>query len=109
MDERSARIAEIVNRIRLEALVGKDWQADSVASQYPDLQPELAEELHELRVVLDSLKRIRFSAAARDAGSPLPAPGDQLGAYRIVRQIACGGMGVVYEAQHVEGGPAVAL
>lgn len=109
MSERSARIAEIVNRIRLEALVGKDWQADSVATQYPDLHPELAQELQKLQVVLGSIKRIRFSEAARDAGSPLPVPGDRLGDYRIVRQIACGGMGVVYEAQHIDGGAAMAL
>jgi eukaryotic-like serine/threonine-protein kinase len=39
----------------------------------------------------------------------LPKPGQQFGGYRIVRQLGCGGMGAVYDAEHLESGRRVAL
>jgi eukaryotic-like serine/threonine-protein kinase len=42
-------------------------------------------------------------------GDPSPQPGRQFGDYRIVRLLARGGMGRVYEAEHVTTGRLVAL
>src|SRR5262245_33634787 len=46
-------------------------------------------------------------------GTPLEStrlpPGQVFGAYRIVRLLGCGGMGDVYEAEHIEQGRRVAL
>lgn len=39
----------------------------------------------------------------------MPKPGDAFGGYRIVRQLGHGGMGAVFEAEHVESGRRVAL
>lgn len=39
----------------------------------------------------------------------LPQPGQQFGGYRIVRELGRGGMGAVYEAEHLESGRRVAL
>jgi len=39
----------------------------------------------------------------------LPVPGEQFGGYRIVRELGRGGMGAVFEAEHLESGRRVAL
>src|SRR5262249_25508450 len=79
--------------------------------EYIDRCPDLAEEIRELFPALVEVERVKEDPPARP-GAAEPAalpPLGQLGAYRIVREVGGGGMGVVYEAEQVSLGGRVAL
>jgi serine/threonine protein kinase/Flp pilus assembly protein TadD len=83
-------------------------------SEYTDKYPELADEIRELFPALVAIEQ--FGGGADEATEPRsarpettkPIP-ERLGDYRIVREIARGGMGVVYEAVQESLGRHVAL
>jgi WD40 repeat protein/serine/threonine protein kinase/predicted Zn-dependent protease len=81
--------------------------------EYADRHPELAAEI---RAVFPAMALMENIALADDSlegepgrGGPSPAPLQQLGDYRILREVGRGGMGVVYEAEQVSLGRHVAL
>jgi WD40 repeat protein/serine/threonine protein kinase len=79
--------------------------------EYIDRYPKLAEDIRELfpaMVEMEQVKEERESLSEPAAVSPLP-PLERLGDYRIIREVARGGMGVVYEAEQVSLGRHVAL
>jgi serine/threonine protein kinase/WD40 repeat protein len=85
---------------------------------YIDKNPELAGEIREVFPAMAMMENIAISDdsasdEATDATSAVAPSGthvpEQLGDYRIIREIGHGGMGVVYEAEQVSLGRHVAL
>src|SRR3954451_19523297 len=80
--------------------------------EYIDRCPDLADEIRELFPALVEVERVKDDQPARPGGAEvaaaLPAL-DQVGDYRVLREIGRGGMGVVYEAEQVSLGRRVAL
>ena len=79
--------------------------------EYLDRYPHLAEDIRELFPAMAEIEQVKHDhqeAAAPTAGPPAPAL-QQLGDFRIIREVAKGGMGIVYEAEQVSLGRQVAL
>src|SRR5947207_1435412 len=81
--------------------------------EYIDRHPELAAEIKEVFPAMAMMENIAVAdeSLAKPAACGLAAtpPLQQLGDYRIIREIGHGGMGVVYEAEQVSLGRHVAL
>ncbi len=82
--------------------------------EYLDKHPALAEEIREIFPAMAMMENIALSAesdlaAAQADKKDKALPLQQLGDYRIIREIGRGGMGVVYEAEQVSLGRHVAL
>lgn len=70
--------------------------------------PELAEEIRELFPTIQAMERLNVKRAmdAESVGGSIPS---QLGDYRVIAEIARGGMGIVYEAEQISLGRKVAV
>jgi serine/threonine protein kinase/WD40 repeat protein len=83
--------------------------------EYIENHPELAADIREVFPAMAMMEKIALAdeSLEADATGDLPArrlpPLEQLGDYRIVREVGRGGMGVVYEAEQVSLGRHVAL
>ncbi len=83
--------------------------------EYIENHPELAGEIREVFPAMAMMENIALADESLEADrtGDLPArrlpPLEQLGDYRIVREVGRGGMGVVYEAEQVSLGRHVAL
>ena len=80
--------------------------------EYIDRCPELADEIRELFPALVEVEQAEEDQPQRPGAAEtavaLP-PLEQVGDYRVVREIGRGGMGIVYEAEQVSLGRHVAL
>jgi WD40 repeat protein/serine/threonine protein kinase len=77
--------------------------------EYVDRHPSLAAEIREVFPAMALMEHIALSDDARMDGAATAAALQQLGDFRIVREIGRGGMGVVYEAEQLSLGRHVAL
>lgn len=79
-------------------------------SEYTNSHPELAEEIRDLFPALVMMEEAKPAGTEphETTGGSAAAP-EQLGDFRILREVARGGMGVVYEAEQMSLGRHVAL
>lgn len=68
-----------------------------------------SEAQEEERLVSEGIKLIAKSATEKHGWSQNPVVGDEIGEYRIVKMLGEGGMGRVYEAEHIKTTKHVAL
>jgi hypothetical protein len=77
-------------------------------TEYAERYPDLAEEIRELFPALVMMEDLVSVPGQPSVPAPGPVP-EQLGDFRILREIGRGGMGVVYEAMQESLGRHVAL
>ena len=69
--------------------------------EYVQKHPTFADQIRELFPAVSAIERLNCKRAHNAALTTTPPSIEQLGDYRIVGEIARGGMGVVYEAEQV--------
>jgi WD40 repeat protein/serine/threonine protein kinase len=79
--------------------------------EYIDRYPKLADEIRELFPAMVEIEQVKedHDEAADQAAAPAAPTLQQLGDFRIIREVGKGGMGIVYEAEQVSLGRHVAL
>ena len=98
-----SKMWRLVNEFTQRVEAGEYPTIDEYCQRYP----ELADEISELLPTVVQLENLQSTAKTAASDSP-PLP-EQVGDYRVLGEIGRGGMGVVYEAEHVSLGRKVAL
>jgi tetratricopeptide (TPR) repeat protein len=103
---------EVVDRLADEFLGRYRLGQRPSITEYVQAHPDLAHEIRELfptLVVLERLSPRQDEIALSQTNAAPAAMPQQLGEYRILREVGRGGMGVVYEAEQLPLGRHVAL
>lgn len=107
------RLAEIVEEWQKRLRRGERPNLAEYVAKYPDLADELRELLPGLAAMEDLKGDVLDYTVAPQSGGTEVVEGttrlEQLGDFRILREVGRGGMGVVYEAEQVSLGRRVAL
>ncbi|RUL82933.1 WD40 repeat domain-containing serine/threonine protein kinase [Tautonia sociabilis] len=103
---RDERLGEAVETYLELAESGRAPDPEAFLSEYPDLADELREALDGLMLVQGL---VGSGVGPGGVGARRLEPGYRVAGYRIVRELGRGGMGVVYEAVHVDLDRPVAL
>jgi serine/threonine protein kinase/tetratricopeptide (TPR) repeat protein len=88
-------MADLVDRLVARVKAGDPAELDALLGAYPEHADELRRLLPAVRLMAD-LSRSGAADGAVPDGAPL---GEDLGDYRLIRDVGRGGMGVVYEAE----------
>jgi serine/threonine protein kinase/WD40 repeat protein len=102
--DQDERLGEAVEQYLALAESGTAPDPEAFAASYPDLGAELRDALEGLSLV----RGLIGSSSGRGMGQRLVS-GCRLAGYRIVGELGSGGMGVVYEAVHIDLDRPVAL
>jgi len=106
-DARDALLSELADEYAARYRAGERPPLREYLNRYP----ELASDIRELFPAMIAIERVKEHQQEdwHEAASP-PSPAlQQLGDFRIIREIGKGGMGIVYEAEQVSLGRRVAL
>ena len=87
---------------------GESPAIETYAEQHPDHADEIRE-MFPLVVEMDNFAKAHHAQSRSHAGDNGKLPWEQLGDFRLIREIGRGGMGVVYEAEQLSLGRRVAL
>jgi len=105
--ERYTRLNQILEEVAARFRRGERPELQSYLDNYPDLADDIRD-LFPAMAEIEQVNEDRRDASSRGPDAALP-PLQQLGEYRILREIGRGGMGVVYEAEQESLGRHVAL
>ncbi len=85
---------------------GENPSMDEYAGQHPQLASEIRELFNTLRLVDELGEKSQFGGTLTTAVDPIPT---RLGDFQLIREIARGGMGIVYDAVQTQLGRRVAV
>jgi eukaryotic-like serine/threonine-protein kinase len=100
--DRDEQLGEAIETFLALAEEGPPPDAESFAARYPDLGEDL-------RDALEGLALVRGLVGDQAGPGNRLEAGHRIAGYRIVRELGRGGMGIVYEAMHVDLDRPVAL
>jgi len=106
-DARDALLSELADEYATRYRAGQRPPLREYLNRYPELANDILE-LFPAMIAIERVKEHQEEQRKEAAAPPSPAL-QQLGDFRIVREIGKGGMGIVYEAEQVSLGRRVAL